>query len=61
MKKNNVKITLVKSSIGCKPNHKATLKGLGLRRIRHSVVLEDTPCIRGMITTVSYLVKVEDS
>ena len=55
-----VRITQLKSSIGRLPKHRATLKGLGLRRIRHTVELEDTPSVRGMINTVSYMVKVED-
>ena len=55
-----VKITQVKSSIGRLPKHRATLKGLGLRRIRHTVELEDTPSVRGMINRVSYMIKVED-
>jgi len=55
-----VKVTQMKSSIGRLPKHRATLKGLGLRRIRHTVELEDTPSVRGMINTVSYMVKVED-
>lgn len=55
-----VKVTQVKSAIGRLPKHKATLKGLGLRRIRHTVELEDTPSVRGMINQVSYMVKVED-
>jgi len=55
-----VKVTQVKSSIGRLPKHRATLKGLGLRRIRHTVELEDTPAVRGMINQVSYMVKVED-
>ena len=54
-----VKITLVKSVIGTKASHRATVRGLGLRRIRHSVELEDTPSVRGMINKVSYLVRVE--
>lgn len=54
-----VKVTQVKSSIGRLPKHKATLRGLGLRRINHTVELEDTPCVRGMINQVSYMVKVE--
>ncbi|AIY64361.1 50S ribosomal protein L30 [Pseudoalteromonas sp. SSM20] len=56
---NTVKVTQVKSSIGRLPKHKATLRGLGLRRINHTVELEDTPCVRGMINQVSYMVKVE--
>ncbi len=52
-------ITLIKSGAGCLPAHRATLLGLGLRRIRQTVILEDSPCIRGMINRVSYLVHVE--
>jgi large subunit ribosomal protein L30 len=55
-----VKVTQVKSAIGRLPKHKATLRGLGLRKINHSVELEDTACVRGMINQVSYMVKVED-
>ena len=55
-----VKVTQTKSSIGRLPKHRATLKGLGLRRIRHTVELEDTPSVRGMINSVYYMVKVED-
>mgnify|MGYP003702047753 FL=1 len=55
-----VKITQVKSSIGRLPKHRATLKGLGLRRINHTVELEDTPSVRGMINKVIYMIKVED-
>jgi large subunit ribosomal protein L30 len=57
---NTVKVTQVRSSIGRLPKHKATLRGLGLRRINHTVELEDTPAVRGMINQVSYMVKVED-
>ncbi|MCA2015661.1 50S ribosomal protein L30 [Vibrio tritonius] len=55
-----IKVTQTKSSIGRLPKHKATLRGLGLRRIRHTVELEDTPCVRGMINQVQYMVKVEE-
>jgi|TARA_B110000014_G_scaffold263881_1_gene262223 large subunit ribosomal protein L30 len=55
-----VKVTQIKSSIGRLPKHRATLKGLGLRRINHTVELEDTPSVRGMINKVYYMVKVED-
>ena len=55
-----VKVTQIKSSIGRLPKHRATLKGLGLRRINHTVELEDTPSVRGMINQVSYMIKVED-
>jgi large subunit ribosomal protein L30 len=54
-----LKVTLVKSLIGRKQDHRATVRGLGLRRLHHSVVLEDTPAVRGMVTKVSYLLKVE--
>ncbi|GDY26618.1 MULTISPECIES: 50S ribosomal protein L30 [unclassified Agarivorans] len=56
---NTIKVTQTKSGIGRLPKHRATLTGLGLRRINHTVELEDTPCIRGMINKVSYMVKVE--
>ena len=55
----SVKVTLVKSIIGTKENHRATVRGLGLRRMNHSRVLVDTPEVRGMINKVSYLLKVE--
>lgn len=55
-----VKVTQYRSSIGRLPKHKATLRGLGLRRINHTVELEDTPSVRGMINKVSYMVKVEE-
>jgi large subunit ribosomal protein L30 len=54
-----IKVTLVKGIIGTKQDHRATVRGLGLRRIRHTVELEDTPAVRGMINKVAYLVKVE--
>ncbi|GLT15226.1 MULTISPECIES: 50S ribosomal protein L30 [Vibrio] len=53
-----IKVTQTKSSIGRLPKHKATLRGLGLRKINHTVELEDTPCVRGMINKVHYMVKV---
>ncbi|MBC7003849.1 50S ribosomal protein L30 [Photobacterium sp. BZF1] len=55
-----IKVTQTKSSIGRLPKHKATLRGLGLRRINHTVELEDTACVRGMINKVIYMVKVEE-
>ncbi len=54
-----LKVTLVKSVIGCKASHRATVRGLGLKRINHSVELQDTPAVRGMINKVYYLVKCE--
>jgi len=57
--KPTVSVTLVKSFYGRLPKHRATVTGLGLKRINHTVVLEDTPEVRGMINKVSYLLKVE--
>lgn len=54
-----IKVTQVKSVIGRLPSHKASVKGLGLRRIGHTVEVEDTPSVRGMINRVAYMVKVE--
>ena len=54
-----IKVTLVKSVIGTKQDHRATVRGLGLRKLNSSAVLEDTPAVRGMIRKVQYLVKVE--
>ena len=51
--------TLFKSVVGRLPNHKLCVKGLGLRRINHTVEVEDTPAVRGMINKVSYMVRVE--
>ena len=56
-----IKVTLVKSVIGTKPEHRATVRGLGLRRINHTVQVQDTPSNRGMINAVSYLLKCGES
>ena len=55
-----IKVTQLKSLIGTKPEHRASVKGLGLRRIRHTVEVIDSPANRGMINKVSYLIKVGD-
>ena len=52
-----IRVTLLRSLIGTKPEHRACVRGLGLRRIRHTVEVIDTPANRGMINKVSYLVK----
>lgn len=57
--KKTVKVTLVKSPIGTKADHRATLRGLGLRKPNSVSVLEDTPAVRGMINKVAYLVRAE--
>ena len=54
-----IKVTLLKSTNGRLESHKACVRGLGLRRINHTVEVEDTPSVRGMINKVNYLVKVE--
>ena len=57
-----MKVTLVRSLHGRLANHKACVKGLGLRRMHQVVAVEDTPATRGMVNKVSYMVKVvEDS
>ena len=60
MSDKKIKVTLVKSVIGTIQPHRATVRGLGLRRLNHSVELSDTPRVRGMINKVSYLLKCED-
>lgn len=55
-----IKINQVRSTIGRLPAHRRTVKALGLRRIGHTVVQKDNPAIRGMINTVSYLLKVDE-
>ena len=57
---NLIKVTLTKSVIGRLKSHKACVSGLGLRRVRQSVEVIDTPENRGMINKVSYLLKVEE-
>ena len=57
---NTLNVTLVKSVIGRIEAHKASVRGLGLRRIRHTVTVEDTPAVRGMINAVSYLLQVTE-
>ncbi|SIQ81209.1 50S ribosomal protein L30 [Marinobacterium stanieri] len=54
-----IKVTQTRSTIGRLPKHIQTVKGLGLRRIGHTVELEDTPAVRGMINKVNYMVNVE--
>jgi large subunit ribosomal protein L30 len=55
---NTIKVKLVKGLIGTRESHRATVRGLGLRRVNSVSELEDTPSVRGMINKVSYLVKV---
>ena len=55
-----LRVTLTKSVNGRLKNHKACVAGLGLRKIRQSALVEDTPSVRGMINKVSYMVSVEE-
>lgn len=55
-----LRIRLVKSPIGCKPNHRRTVKALGLRRLNAVVEKEATPAVVGMVRTVSYLLDVKE-
>ncbi|MBI1907735.1 MAG: 50S ribosomal protein L30 [Rhodocyclales bacterium] len=59
MSEKKIKVTLVKSVIGTKESHRATVRGLGLRRMHQTSELIDTPEVRGMINKVSYLLKCE--
>lgn len=59
MSKKIIKITQIRSSIGCLPKHKLTLRGLGLRHIGSTVEVIDTLAIRGMINLIFYMIKVE--
>ncbi len=56
-----IKVTLVKSSIGSKPKHRGSLRSLGLGKIGSSNILEDRPEIQGMIASVSHLVEVTEA
>jgi large subunit ribosomal protein L30 len=56
-----LKVTLVASPIGSRREHRACVRGLGLRRLNQSVELPDTPAVRGMVRRVAYLVKCEEA
>ena len=57
---NKIKVTLTKSTIRRQEKHKACVSGLGLRRVGHTVTVDDTPENRGMINKVSYMLAVEE-
>ena len=59
MAQKKIKVKLVKSTNGCKAGHCTTVRGLGLKRLNHTVELVDTPAVRGMIERVFYLVRIE--
>lgn len=56
-----LKVTLVKSPIGCVPKHRRTMEALGLKKVNKTVELPDNAAVRGMVNQVSYLVKVEEA
>lgn len=58
MAKKTITVELVRSPIGRLPKHRATITGLGLRKIGQRRELEDTPSVRGMVNQVNYMVKV---
>ncbi|MCG6936365.1 MAG: 50S ribosomal protein L30 [Proteobacteria bacterium] len=60
-KQKKIKVTQIRSTNGRLASHKACVAGLGLRRMHHTVEVEDTACTRGMINKVSYMVKVEEN
>ena len=55
-----IKVTLVKSPIGCRPPDRATVRGLGLRRLNQTVEVVDTPEVRGMLRAIAFLVRTEE-
>ncbi len=59
--KKTLKVTLVKSVHGRLARHRACVQGLGLRRMHQTAVVEDSPCTRGMINKVAYMLEVEES
>jgi len=58
--KKQLKLTLVRSLIGRLPKHRACASGLGLKRMHQTVMVEDTPSTRGMVTKINYLLKIEE-
>ncbi len=60
MTQKQLQVTLVRSMHGRLKNHQACVRGLGLRRMHHSVLVNDTPENRGMIDKIGYLLKVEE-
>jgi large subunit ribosomal protein L30 len=60
-KTKQIKVTLVRSPIGFQPKHRECVRGLGLKRMNHTVVLEDTPSVRGMVNKINYMVRVEEA
>ena len=59
-KQKHIKVTLVRSPIGFQPKHRECVRGLGLKRLNQTVVLEDTPSVRGIVNRIEYMVRVEN-
>jgi len=60
-KSKQISVTLVRSPAGALPRHRECVRGLGLKKMNHTVVLEDTPSIRGMVNKIEYMVRVEEA
>jgi large subunit ribosomal protein L30 len=60
-KQKQIKVTLIRSPIGFQPKHRECVRGLGLKRMHQTVVLEDTPSVRGMVNKIDYMVRVEEA
>lgn len=56
-----INVTLVRSPIGAQPRHRECVRGLGLKRMHHTVTLEDTPSVRGMVNKIYYMVRVDEA
>ena len=61
MAKKQIKVTLVRSPISAQPKHRECVRGLGLKRMHQTVMLEDTPTVRGTANKVNYMVRVEEA
>ena len=59
--KEQINVTLIRSPIGAQPKHRECVRGLGLKRMHQTVVLEDTPSVRGMVNKIDYMVRVEEA
>jgi large subunit ribosomal protein L30 len=56
-----IKVTLVRSPIGATERHKRTVRALGLRKMHQSITAEDSPALRGMLNSVTHLLKIEEA
>jgi large subunit ribosomal protein L30 len=60
-KAKQISVTLVRSPAGALPRHRECVRGLGLKKINHTVVLADTPSVRGMVNKIEYMLRVEQA